>query len=176
MSCNNILLRTRYFCSMRKRLFPLFCWIFITGSLLWTSCKPIDLYEYNVPIPGYRWKKEFSANGSFEVKDTSSAYQISIVLRHTDAYAYNNIWLDMALQLPGDSMYHQKINLSLANDAQGWEGSGMNDIWEVRKQLNAEPRRFRKAGKYYFSIRQIMRDDPLPQVMSVGLRVEKAQP
>jgi gliding motility-associated lipoprotein GldH len=67
----------------------------------------------------------------------------------------------------------QKINLVLGDDANGWEGTGTNDIWEVRKLLNGAPRRFKKAGRYSFSISQIMRDNPLLNVMSVGLRIEK---
>jgi hypothetical protein len=50
----------------------------------------------------------------------------------------------------------------------------MNDIWEVRKLLNGKPRRFKKTGEYKFRIFQIMREDPLKNVMSAGLRVEKA--
>ena len=80
----------------------------------------------------------------------------------------------MGLQPPGDSMHFQKLDLTLGNDADGWEGSGMNDIWEIRKVINNQPRRFKKSGEYRFSIRHIMRDDPLPSVMSAGLRVEKA--
>ena len=80
----------------------------------------------------------------------------------------------MGLQAPGDSLYYQKLNLQLGNDATGWEGTGMNDIWEVRKLLNGEPRRFRRAGTYYFSIAQIMRDNPLLHIMSVGVRVENS--
>ena len=56
----------------------------------------------------------------------------------------------------------------------GWEGTGLNDIWEVRKLLVNRPRKFIKAGTYHYSIAQIMRDNPLEQVMSAGLRVQKA--
>ncbi|MEI2748812.1 MAG: hypothetical protein V9E88_08650 [Ferruginibacter sp.] len=62
----------------------------------------------------------------------------------------------------------------MGEDANGWEGSGMNDIWEVRKPLNTQARRFKKKGQYYFKLVNIMRDDPLQHVMSAGLRVEKA--
>lgn len=70
-------------------------------------------------------------------------------------------------------MFKQKIDLSLGTDATGWEGSGMNDIWEVRKLLNDQPKRFRKKGVYQFSINQAMRDHPLRSVMSAGFRIEK---
>ena len=145
----------------------------IVHCLLFSSCKQIDVYEKHTVIPKYEWQSSFSATGDFLITDTISAYSIYLVLRHTDAYQYNNIWLNIGLQAPGDSMYIQKVNLILGDDASGWEGTGMNDIWEIRKLLNGKPRRFKQAGKYSFTISQIMRNNPLLNVMSAGLRVEK---
>lgn len=68
----------------------------------------------------------------------------------------------------------QKINLSLGDDANGWEGTGMNDIWEVRKLINSQPQRFKKNGKYEFRLYNIMRDDPLQHIMNAGLRIKTA--
>jgi gliding motility-associated lipoprotein GldH len=137
------------------------------------SCTQIEIFEKNTVIPGYKWQQDFSAKGDFHISDTVSAYNIYLVLRHTDAYQYNNIWLNIGLQPPGDSMRNQRVNLQLGDDANGWEGTGMNDIWELRKLLNGEPRRFKQPGKYSFNISQVMRDNPLLHIMSVGLRVEK---
>ena len=148
----------------------------VTGSLIISSCKQIDIFEKNTVIPDYEWKSNFVISGSFTITDTISAYSIYLVLRHTDAYKYNNIWLNIGLQPPGDSLIKQKVDLKLGDDANGWEGTGMNDIWELRKLLNGEPRRFKKAGEYKFTIAQIMRDEPLIQVMSAGLRIEKKNP
>ena len=144
--------------------------------LMLASCTQLEVYEKNKVIPQQEWKGSFVADGSFTISDTLSAYSISVVLRHTDAYKYNNIWLNIGLQPPGDSMTVQKVDLQLATDATGWQGVGMNDIWEVRKLLNGEPRRFRKPGTYRFTIGQIMRDEPLLHVISAGLRVEKYRP
>jgi gliding motility-associated lipoprotein GldH len=124
-------------------------------------------------IPKYQWQQSFSATGDFIITDSLAAYNIYLVLRHTDAYQYDNIWLNIGLQPPGDSMRVQKVNIVLGTDANGWEGTGMNDIWEQRKLLNGGPGRFKKGGKYRFSISQIMRDNPLLNIMSVGLRIEK---
>ncbi len=49
----------------------------------------------------------------------------------------------------------------------------MDDIYEHRIQLGSE--QGLKAGNYTFTIEQIMREDPLEQVLNVGLRVEKKQ-
>ena len=154
-----------------KIVFPLFV---LCVTLF--SCQEIDLFEKNIPIPDMRWDNNFNSKGSFEIKDTTSTYNVYLVLRHTDAYLYNNIWLNVGLQLPGqDAMQYQKINIILGNDAQGWNGVGMNDIWEVRKLLSGKPKRFIKAGQYNFSIAQLMRDNPLLQIISIGMSVQKAK-
>jgi gliding motility-associated lipoprotein GldH len=137
------------------------------------SCNQVELFEKNTVIPNHAWQSSFSATGDFMITDTLSAYSIYVVLRHTDAYQYNNIWLNIGLQPPGDSLHVQRVDLKLGDDANGWEGTGMNDIWEVRKLLNGQARRFKQPGKYHFTISQIMRDNPLLHVMSAGLRLEK---
>lgn len=147
--------------------------LWVACCLFISSCTQADIFEKNTAIPEYEWQPGFTVKGDFIISDTVSAYSMYLVLRHTDAYKYNNIWLNIGLQPPGDSLHVQKVNLALGDDAHGWEGSGMNDIWEVRKLLNGAPRRFKQPGKYSFHISQIMRDDPLQHVMSVGLRIEK---
>ncbi|HMK03109.1 MAG TPA: gliding motility lipoprotein GldH [Ferruginibacter sp.] len=152
------------------------CFSLVASSLQLFSCTQTDVFEKNTVIPKYEWQSSFKATGSFLIKDTVSAYNIYLVLRHTDAYKYNNVWLNIGLQPPGDSLHIQKVDLQLGDDVNGWEGSGMNDIWEVRKLLNGQPRRFKQGGNYNFSISHIMRDNPLLNVMSVGLRIEKQAP
>ncbi len=138
-----------------------------------SGCSEIELFEKNTTIPNLKWQNNFKATGVFNITDTTCLYNVFVVLRHTDAYAYNNIWLNIGLQEPGDNMKTKRNNLSLVStDAQGWEGVGMNDILEVRKPIAQLPL---KKGNYSFSIAQIMRDNPLENIMSVGLRLEKAR-
>jgi gliding motility-associated lipoprotein GldH len=159
----------------RKKIFlvAFMCFLFAAVSLL-SSCTQVNLFEENTNIPQMKWKYDFSATGNFQITDTISNFNVYIILRHTDAYQYNNIWLNIGVQPPGDSMQYQKVNLTLGNDAAGWEGIGMNDIWEVRKLISGSAKSFKKTGNYQFSISQIMRDNPLSNIMSVGLRLEKA--
>jgi gliding motility-associated lipoprotein GldH len=136
------------------------------------GCKQLEVHETHTSIPKHSWKSNFSCNGSFEIKDTAAIYNLSIIVRHTDAYKYNNIWLNIGLASPGQKMNFQQMDFSFGNDA-GWEGVGMDDIWEVRKILPGCPTKFKKAGTYQYKIYNIMRDDPLNAVLSAGLRVEK---
>src|SRR5689334_17547184 len=97
-----------------------------------TACQTIDVFEKNVSIPNHEWSNAFRPEISFEISDTSSLYNIYVVLRHTDAYRYKNIYLNIYTQVPGDTISKARVDLQLATDDKGWLGSGMDDIFEHR--------------------------------------------
>ena len=126
-------------------------------------------------IPEQVWYNTNKPSFTFIITDTAATYNVYIVLRHTDAYNYNNLWLTLGSQAPGDSIHSQNINIELGNDAKGWEGTGMDDIFEIRKNITPGPIPFKKAGNYTFTIAQIMRENPLKHILNVGIRVEKVE-
>jgi gliding motility-associated lipoprotein GldH len=142
-------------------------------SFSFTACKKLDVYEKNSSIPQYKWQYNLKPTFEFNIEDTTSSYMIYVVLRHTDAYRYNNIWLNIGTQFPDDSTRYQRFELTLGNDAKGWEGTGMDDIWEIRKVITNGPVKLSRKGLYKFTVAQIMRENPLEHMMSVGIRVER---
>ncbi len=145
-------------------------------TLLFSQCKPIDLFERTVDIPNQAWKSDFNPSFSFEIKDTNVLYEASLILRHTDAYPFNNIWLSIQVEAP-DTLYTFRTEQRLGSNEQGWLGTGMNDVFEHRLPLNAALENagvsFRRAGTYTFRLTQLMREDPLPHVLQTGIRVER---
>ncbi len=141
-------------------------------ALFFTSCTTIDLFEKNVAIPQHTWSSHFKPQFKFNITDTSTTYQLYLILRHTEKYSFNNIWINLYSKPPGDTAHKASFELPLATNEKGWLGSSMDDIYEHRIKLT-NPIRM-KAGEYNFSIEQIMREDPLLNVMNVGLRVEKS--
>ena len=141
-------------------------------ALFLVSCTTIDLYEKSVAIPGHSWKNDFRPSFTFTIKDTTSPYELFLILRHNDQYNYNNIYINLSAKLPGsDSVRKIRRDLTLATDEKGWLGDGMDDIYEHRIQLgDPEPL---KAGNYIFTVEQVMRENPLKNVLNVGLRIEK---
>ena len=94
----------------------------------------------------------------------------TLVLRHTDAYNYNNIWIRGSVRQPGDTASRsQRYDLSLADNEKGWMGSGMDDIYEHRIEIQ-HLTKFDHPGTYSFTLEQIMREDPLKHVLNVGVR------
>lgn len=135
------------------------------------SCTHIDLFEKNIAIPQQKWSNSFKPEFKFEIKDTTTYYQLYLILRHNEKYNYNNLWINLYVQPPGDTAHKSSFELPLATNEKGWLGSSMDDIYEHRIKL-INPLKM-KAGEYKFKIEQIMREDPLLNVLNIGLRVEK---
>jgi gliding motility-associated lipoprotein GldH len=148
-------------------------------GLQFAACSvPSGVFEKDVTIPHQQWESSFSPGIDFIVKeeDTASLYNVYFVIRHSDAYNYNNIWIEGTVTQPGDSVAKsERYDLALATNEKGWEGSGMDDIYETRVIIQPETK-FRRPGTYSFQIRQIMREDPLKHILDVGIRVEKIAP
>ncbi|MBL0881893.1 MAG: gliding motility lipoprotein GldH [Chitinophagaceae bacterium] len=144
-------------------------------ALLLAACGKVNFIEQTQRFPQQEWAASVQPTASFDIQDTSSLYHIYVVLRHTDAYRYNNIWLNVISQSPNDSPKTQLLNIALADNTKGWLGSGMDDIYDRRARITLEPIPLRK-GLYTFKLQQAMREDPLAYIMSAGMRVEKVQP
>ncbi|MEI9910020.1 MAG: gliding motility lipoprotein GldH [Bacteroidota bacterium] len=154
-----------------KKLVGISYFVLLTSYFI-SSCTTIDLYEKNVTIPGHAWQNSFRPTFDFTIKDTSSLYQLFLVLRHNEKYNYNNIYINLSAKVPGqDSVIKIQRDLQLATNEKGWLGSGMDDIYYHRIKLG-DPETL-KAGQYTFTVEQIMRDNPLQNVLNVGIRVEK---
>ena len=153
------------------------CLSLLIFALAFASCQTsIDVFERNVVIPNHAWSSGFKPEISFKVTDTLARYNIYAVIRHTDAYEFNNIWLNIYTKVPGDSAVRkQQLDLKLATDEKGWLGSGMDDIFEHRILITGKPEPLTRSGVYTFRLENIMRVDPLPEILNVGIRVEKAK-
>jgi gliding motility-associated lipoprotein GldH len=138
-----------------------------------SSCTTVDLYEKTVSLPGHEWRSDYKPEFSFTITDTISLYEAFFVVRHTEKYNYNNIWVNLYSQPPGDTLHKAQFELQLATNEKGWLASGMDDIYEHRIRLTP-PRRL-KSGTYKLMLENIMREDPLKEVLNVGVRIEKVK-
>ena len=95
----------------------------------WMSCTPPSgVFEKDLPLPSQQWESSFRPTFTFNISQTDTAYRynVYIVLRHTDAYNYNNIWIRGTVREPGDTAARsQRYDLLLATNDKGWLASGM---------------------------------------------------
>lgn len=145
-------------------------------ALYIASCKSVDIYEKTVAMPDHEWQSSNRPNFEFEIKDTVSFYNVFLVLRHNEKYKFTNIYVNLYIKGPGqDTAIKIQRDLPLATPEQGWLATGIDDIYEHRIALTTGKQTFRE-GVYSFTLEQIMREDPLKNVLDVGIRVEKEIP
>ncbi|MBG9375844.1 gliding motility lipoprotein GldH [Panacibacter sp. DH6] len=146
--------------------------LFLLIAVCFSACDTINIYEKTKAFPKHAWSSKEKLSFNFTITDTTAPYNIFAVLRHEDAYHFNNIWLSVTTINPEKKTDNQRIELKLG-DNNKWFGNAMDDIIEQRILLTKFPVKL-KAGEYTFTLQQIMREDPLPNMLNAGIRVEKA--
>jgi len=152
-----------------KRLFL----FLVPCALCLAACTTVDLYEKTVAIPGHKWQSSFKPSFTFTIKDSTKSYQLFFVIRHNEKYNFKNIYLNLYTKLEGQDSTQKlpSVSVDLASN-ENWLGTGMDDIYEHRALISEQTL---KAGTYTFTLEQIMREDPLENVLNAGLRIEKKQ-
>ena len=137
------------------------------------ACQTMPLSEQNTIHSDHQWNSTKPEKYLFNVTDTNSLYKVSFVIRHHNAYHYKNIWVELSHYGTGEKPQTASFNLNLADDQKGWLGTGMDDIYDQRIPLTSKPVKL-KYGINTFVIKHTMREDPLQNILSTGIRIEKA--
>jgi gliding motility-associated lipoprotein GldH len=150
--------------------------VFVFALTLSACIVKSPYYQKQVGIPGTQWSSKFQPKFSIDIPDTNHNYITYLLIRHTDDYPYSNIWINMKIKAPGEPSFDTtiKIEKQLADASGKWLAKGMGNIREHKIPLSfKEIPPFTKAGNYIIQLEQIMRNDPLPCVLNVGMCVEK---
>ncbi len=148
--------------------------ITLIAFVFW-ACDEARVFEQNIDIHDKTWNADSIPGFSFTVDDPNSFYNIYYNFRNTRAYPYRNLYVQYTLEdSVGKKISSDLHNIELFDPITGKPlGSGLGDIYD-HQVLALENLKFNAPGKYNFKIQQFMRMENLPEMVSVGLRVEKA--
>ena len=145
-------------------------------TFLVIGCDQSRVYEENVDFANKKWVIDSVPAFEFEIEDPNKPYNIYWNVRNTVAYPYRNLYLTYYLEdTTGRRITTDLHNMVLFEPKTGKPyGSGLGDIFS--HQFMALPDfKFDEAGVYRVRLEQYMRTDTLPEIVSVGLRVEDAE-
>lgn len=142
-------------------------------TLVLGSCRDVVFSEYK-KFKDYEWHAKDKASFNLEIKDTETFNNIYLMIRHTDAYPYNNIFLFVTTKYPDGKVLTDTMEVIMANKKGEWLGSGAGDIFDFKVPVKKNIR-FPLRGNYEFTFEQAMRTDPLPMVMDFGFEIEKSK-
>jgi gliding motility-associated lipoprotein GldH len=153
------------------KYYRIVCGICLFISL--AACQTIPLSEQNTIHPDHQWNSAKPEKYLFNITDTNNLYKVVFVIRHHNKYHYKNIWVELSHSSTNEKAQTETFNLNLADDQKGWLGTGMDDIYDQRIPLYSKPIKL-KLGLHTFIIKHTMREDPLENILSTGIRIEKA--
>ena len=139
------------------------------------SCDDQRIYEKNADLKDKMWLADSTLDFTFKVPDLKEKYNLYLNLRNTVSYPYENIYITYYLKdTLNNEIKKQLVNYNLFDPKTGKPfGSGLGDVFD-HQFLLLENFKFERPGPYVFEIQQYMRMDTLPEILSGGLRVEKA--
>ena len=145
-------------------------------GILICSCDPSRVYEDYNDLEEAFWHMDSVQRFTFQIEDSTRRYNLLATLRNASNYPYYNIYFQYTLKDSADRVLMEELKEYNFFDSKTGEplGSGLGDLFDHSIPLE-ESYEFDHTGDYTLELRQYMRLDTLPFVLSVGARVEQSE-
>ncbi len=149
--------------------------LFAATVLLCAGCGPTVLYEKTARTGPAGWSYADTLSFAYEVPDTRQAYDLEIIVEHSVDFPSENFYLKIYTDPPNGRRSEERISLDLAGDFGAWYGDcsgGQSCTVSIPILTNT---RFQEPGSYGITLEQFSRQDPLPGIQGIGLRLVEAE-
>lgn len=142
---------------------------FVVASLVLSACGSRYVLREVKNFDQVGWLYADSLQATLALQDTARIYDIQLLVHHSEAYPYQNLYVRIHTIFPNGKRLSQPLSLELADKSGRWFGKGrQNRKLVLPIQENAY---FNEKGTYRFVIEQFMRVDLLVGVQAIGLQV-----
>ncbi|RJE71814.1 gliding motility lipoprotein GldH [Reichenbachiella sp. MSK19-1] len=148
----------------------------VIASLTFYSCSNDMVIDQNHDITAGVWHVDSLAAFTFDVLDTTSTYDLSYNVRHAVDYPFYNLYVTYYLEDSTTEILDTKLQELILFDRKTGKplGTGIGDLFD-REILIFEELKFDRVGEHTFKIKQFMRMEELPGIMSFGLKVKPSK-
>ncbi|WP_266369140.1 gliding motility lipoprotein GldH [Tellurirhabdus rosea] len=142
--------------------------------LLVGGCDSNAVFKDIEDIEDGRWFVRQSPTFTFQIEDTTQTYSIFYNIRNSLSYPYYNLYISRVLLDSAGKTVESKLDELILLDPKSGKpyGDGLGDLFDHKIKV-ADKYRFPRRGQYTIRLRQYMRQNPLPEIYSVGISVEK---
>jgi gliding motility-associated lipoprotein GldH len=157
---------------MKIRLNNYFRLVFgILLSVFVINCSNQELFSEFHSFPKSEWDKSEMVRFEVDVTDDSPRYDVSLEIRNNNNYPFRNLWLFIDFQTPTGSLRSDTLQVELADMYGKWYGKGISlYAYSFPYELNVQ---YPDTGKYVYTIRHGIRENPLKGISDIGLRVSR---
>ncbi len=155
---------------MKNLLFAIFIFLFAT------SCHEGPFFDEVQKIPDRDWDASTPVSFVVQVNDTTTAYDLLILLRNTNQYSYSNFWMFIETTAPSGVSLRDTFEIQLADADGRWLGKGLGSVNTLLVPYKVNIR-FPYRGIYTFKMVQAMRDEDklgnrrVKGISDIGLRI-----
>ena len=143
-------------------------------ALLLAGCKGDFLYEKTLDIPNGAWAYEDTLKFDFDVSDTTQLYALLLEVTHAGDYSFQNLYVQFHTTFPSGKTETKLVSLELAAQTGIWNGKCRANECKVEIPLQAKTF-FKETGQYTLTIEQYMRQNPLPGLKQIALKINKLE-
>ena len=148
---------------------------FFLLTVLLTACDHNRIFEEKKDFPTRSWSSSETVEFSFDIEDPQQKYDLLCNVRSTNAYPFQNLYLQYYLEdSTGQLLSKDLNNIILYDPVTGVpRGDGLGDIYSLEKIFLGDYK-FDKSGQYGIRFDHYMRADTLPEVVSLGFRIQRS--
>lgn len=143
-------------------------------SIVLFSCGEQPLYEKVYSFNEREWSLDQKPEFKVEIQDTTAVYDISLTLRTTTDYKFNNLWIFLKTTIPDGQSERKPFQIRIANEDGSWVGTKTGSV--VETSLDFPARKLPMKGGYTFTVEQAVTQSVIDEVLDIGLRVKESKP
>ncbi|MBV6879417.1 gliding motility lipoprotein GldH [Epilithonimonas sp. FP105] len=124
---------------------------------------------------GEQWKKNDVQTFDFDINDAENQKNMMFVVRNNNGYPYSNLRLIANIEHNKKKISTDTLNFVLAKPNGEWIGTGFGDTKEIIFQYKLNYR-FPQNGNYSVKVIQAMRNNQLPGIEDIGIKIQNLKP
>ena len=151
--------------------------VVLLGICMLSSCDSNSVFDDYKTVSS-AWNKNDVVNFNIKVPDSTSAYNLFVNVRYTEAYKYNNLFLIVEMDFPHGKIIKDTLEYKMADPNGKLLGTGLGSVKE-NKLWYKEGVVFNESGEYTVKIQHAMRKngvvkgiEDLEGITDIGFRVE----
>ena len=147
---------------------------FLFLAVIITSCGETPYYKDELKFQTKVWSYDDKRDFKIDISDTTSTYEMQLVLEHKPNYRFQNIYFKIFTDFPSLKDREELLNIDLASKAGQWVGNCGRGTCKTKVFL-LESFRFPEPGQYRFAFEQYTRVEKLEGISSLQLLLYKRE-
>lgn len=149
-------------------------WLSTIAVLLLIGCGPTPEYQEEKEIDPLAWSSNEVIDFKTSITDTTFIYELQLIIEHTPAYKYQNIYLQIETLFPSQEPKSEQLSIDLATKTGEWVGNCSGGSCKCKVFL-LDNFKFPAPGNYGFNVRQFTRDESLAGIAGLRMALYKKE-